>query len=128
MLPVLYCSISCQQHDFTNAQRPHRAVCTANIPQQNEEIKIRLGKFFFRHLHDCIDVLAEEQDRNNRISNENNALNSRIKNYQEELLEREKDIERLRESRKKMEVELEHEKANTKVCQSISIIVYNGIC
>ena len=60
--------------------------------------------------------LAEEQDRNNRISNENNALNSRIKNYQEELLEREKDIERLRESRKKMEVELEHEKANTKVC------------
>ena len=44
-------------------------------------------------------------------------MNSRIKNYQEELLEREKDIERLRESRKKMEVELEHEKANTKVCQ-----------
>ena len=43
-------------------------------------------------------------------------MNSRIKNYQEELLEREKDIERLRESRKKMEVELEHEKANTKVC------------
>ena len=42
-------------------------------------------------------------------------MNSRIKNYQEELLEREKDIERLRESRKKMEVELEHEKANTKV-------------
>ena len=79
-------------------------------------------------LNDCIDVLAEEQDRNNRISNENNALNSRIKNYQEELLEREKDIERLRESRKKMEVELEHEKANTKVCQTISIIVYNGIC
>lgn len=99
MLPVLYCSISCQQHDFTNAQRPHRAVCTANIPQQNQEIKIRLG---------------EEQDRNNRITNENNALNSRIKNYQEELLEREKDIERLRESRKKMEVELDHEKANTK--------------
>ena len=62
--------------------------------------------------------LAEEQDRNNRISNENNALNSRIKNYQEELLEREKDIERLRESRKKMEVELEHEKANTKVCHT----------
>ena len=59
--------------------------------------------------------LGEEQDRNNRITNENNALNSRIKNYQEELLEREKDIERLRESRKKMEVELEHEKANTKV-------------
>ena len=51
-------------------------------------------------------VLGEEQDRNNRITNENNALNSRIKNYQEELLEREKDIERLRESRKKMEVEL----------------------
>ena len=65
--------------------------------------------------------LGEEQDRNNRITNENNALNSRIKNYQEELLEREKDIERLRESRKKMEVELEHEKANTKVCQMISI-------
>ena len=42
-------------------------------------------------------------------------MNSRIKNYQEELLEREKDIERLRESRKKMEAELEHEKANTKV-------------
>ena len=61
--------------------------------------------------------LAEEQDRNNRITNENNALNSRIKNYQEELLEREKDIERLRESRKKMEVELDHEKANTKVCR-----------
>ena len=61
-------------------------------------------------------LLGEEKDRNNRITNENNALNSRIKNYQEELLEREKDIERLRESRKKMEVELEHEKANTKVC------------
>lgn len=68
-------------------------------------------------------VLGEEQDRNNRITNENNALNSRIKNYQEELLEREKDIERLRESRKKMEVELDHEKANTKVCHMISILM-----
>ena len=68
-------------------------------------------------------VLGEEQDRNNRITNENNALNSRIKNYQEELLEREKDIERLRESRKKMEVELEDEKSNTKVCQMISILM-----
>ena len=69
---------------------------------------------------------VEEQDRNNRISNENNALNSRIKNYQEELIAKEKDIERLRESRKKMEIELDHEKANTKV-RSYVLTFYDSL-
>lgn len=99
MLPVLYCSISCQQHDFNNAQRPHRAVCNSTLPQQSEDIKHRL---------------VGEQDRNDRITKENNSLNSRIKQYQEDILHRENEIVRLREARKKTESELQSQKANTK--------------
>ena len=47
----------------------------------------------------------------------------RIKNYQDELLLRDKDIERLRETRKKLEDDVDRAKANTKVCVMCYILV-----
>ena len=42
-LPVLYCSLNCQNVDYVNPSRPHEAVCTARHPRELNEIKIQLG-------------------------------------------------------------------------------------
>ena len=64
-----------------------------------------------------------EKARCERISTENNNMIGRIKNYQDELLLRDKDIERLRETRKKLEDDVDRAKANTKVCVMCYILV-----
>ena len=82
MLPVLYCSLNCQQRDYNRPSRPHRVYCQARQQAQFTRPNIELDKLRAD--------LDQERIRSNDISRDNQSLQGRIKNYQDEIAIREK--------------------------------------
>ena len=132
MLPVLYCSLNCQERDYTNPRYPHREVCQARQQSQENfrilltfweaallwpvfESKIKQPTGQSYEVESLRQQLNDERIRANDISRENSQLQKRIQNYQEELSKAEKEHTRLREDKRKVQSEVDRAKANTKV-------------
>jgi len=105
MLPVLYCSLNCQARDFDNPRYPHRHVCQAR-QQSNGPANVEVETLRKQ--------LNEERLRSNDISRDNSKLANRNTNFEKEIAQMQRDLDRQREERHKMQNEIDVARANTK--------------